>query len=204
MKAIATITAETEQAPACWCSNSVSENNPDKLEKSPKRSLRRFRTNPETGSLLRAYPDCRMLHPAWSRLWTVSLGFVPIPPTDREKCSPLYHSDTPKNNVPRGEFEMMYSTTEKLGPEIPMTQDRASFEHVALSSENSHRGGVEYQTITTIMQRHGHKDVDTIKMDIEGDEFPALATLMDKYTGKELPVGQFLVELHHFGKNQTV
>ncbi|KAI1179027.1 hypothetical protein F4777DRAFT_535349 [Nemania sp. FL0916] len=41
-------------------------------------------------------------------------------------------------------------------------------------------------------------------MDIEGDEFPALTTLMDEYTGKELPIGQLLVEIHHFGENRTV
>ncbi|KAJ8115445.1 hypothetical protein ONZ43_g4664 [Nemania bipapillata] len=54
------------------------------------------------------------------------------------------------------------------------------------------------------MREHGHTYVDIVKMDIEGDEFPALTTLMDEYADKELPIGQLLVEVHHFGENQTV
>ncbi|KAF2964195.1 hypothetical protein GQX73_g9373 [Xylaria multiplex] len=95
-------------------------------------------------------------------------------------------------------------TTDGFGPEISTNDSGTSFEKLALGGEDGHRNDVEYQTLTSIMQRLGHDYVDIIKMDIEGDEFPALTKLMDENAGKELPIGQLLVEFHHWGENQTV
>ncbi|KAI1144867.1 methyltransferase domain-containing protein [Nemania diffusa] len=83
-------------------------------------------------------------------------------------------------------------TTDNFGPEISSANNnRTSFERLALGGEDGRRdNNVEYQTLTSIMRRLGHDYVDIIKMDIEGDEFPALTTLMDEYADKELPIGQ--------------
>ncbi|KAH9985003.1 hypothetical protein F4779DRAFT_322306 [Xylariaceae sp. FL0662B] len=95
-------------------------------------------------------------------------------------------------------------TTEGFGPEVLKTDERAFFEKVAISGNNSLKDGIEFRTLSRIMGQHGHEYVDIVKMDIEGDEYAVLTTLMDEYAGMELPIGQLLVEFHHFDQTRTV
>lgn len=46
------------------------------------------------------------------------------------------------------------------------------------------------------MEMNGHDYIDILKMDVEGAEFAGLGKFMDDYEGRELPIGQFLVEVH--------
>ncbi|KXH49507.1 hypothetical protein CSIM01_03795 [Colletotrichum simmondsii] len=60
----------------------------------------------------------------------------------------------------------------------------------------------EFLSIKSIMKKLGHDYVDLIKMDIEGDEFPTLESFLEDYAkggeleGKEVPVGQMVIEIH--------
>ncbi|WYZ40928.1 hypothetical protein EsH8_IV_001269 [Colletotrichum jinshuiense] len=60
----------------------------------------------------------------------------------------------------------------------------------------------EFLSIKSIMKKLGHDYVDLIKMDIEGDEFPALESFLGDFAkggdgkGGEVPVGQLVVEIH--------
>ncbi|TEA14312.1 hypothetical protein C8034_v003520 [Colletotrichum sidae] len=61
---------------------------------------------------------------------------------------------------------------------------------------------IEFLSIESIMSKLGHDYVDIIKMDIEGDEFPTIESFFkdfergEKYEGKEVPVGQLVIEIH--------
>ncbi|TDZ28854.1 hypothetical protein C8035_v003842 [Colletotrichum spinosum] len=60
----------------------------------------------------------------------------------------------------------------------------------------------EFLSIRSIMAKLGHDYVDIVKMDIEGDEFPTIESFFkdfergEKYEGKEVPVGQLVIEIH--------
>ncbi|OHE98321.1 hypothetical protein CORC01_06317 [Colletotrichum orchidophilum] len=60
----------------------------------------------------------------------------------------------------------------------------------------------DFLSIKSIMKKMGHDYVDLIKMDIEGDEFPTLESFLGDYAqggqleGKEVPVGQLVIEIH--------
>ena len=58
-------------------------------------------------------------------------------------------------------------------------------------------------TIHDLMKLNGHTFIDIMKMDIEGAEFDALASLIEsvleqrgRYGNASLPVGQLLLEVH--------
>lgn len=52
---------------------------------------------------------------------------------------------------------------------------------------------VPCEDLATLMQKHGHKHIDLLKIDIEGAEYEVLEDLLKK----RLPVKQVLVEFHH-------
>ncbi|KAL0777360.1 hypothetical protein CaCOL14_006877 [Colletotrichum acutatum] len=68
----------------------------------------------------------------------------------------------------------------------------------------------EFLSINSIMKKLGHDYVDLIKMDIEGDEFPTLESFLGDYAkggeleGKEVPVGQMVIEIHVPEKGPTI
>ncbi len=95
-------------------------------------------------------------------------------------------------------------STDGFGPEVVTGHNRAYFEKIGVRGEDSHQNGTEFQSLKSIMQRHRHTYVDIVKMDIEGDEFPALSALMDEYTDQKIPIGQLLVKIHFFDTDNTV
>ena len=58
--------------------------------------------------------------------------------------------------------------------------------------ENKDEIMVEMQTIERIAEKHGHKFIDILKMDIEGSEF----VVFDSLDFKKIEFGQILVEFH--------
>ncbi|KAG0230072.1 hypothetical protein BGW42_001176 [Actinomortierella wolfii] len=54
--------------------------------------------------------------------------------------------------------------------------------------------GVNWQTLSTIMQRLGHTWIDILKVDIEGMEYDVFRGVMDEYD--VLPFSQLQIELH--------
>ncbi|KAL0932234.1 uncharacterized protein CTRU02_213187 [Colletotrichum truncatum] len=64
------------------------------------------------------------------------------------------------------------------------------------------KDNTEFLSIKSIMKKLGHDYVDLIKMDIEGDEFPALESFLEEFSrggdreGEEVPIGQLVIEIH--------
>jgi len=52
---------------------------------------------------------------------------------------------------------------------------------------------VKVESLSTIMQRLGHKEIDLLKMDIEGAEYKVIDDLIKD----KLPIRQIAVEFHH-------
>lgn len=76
--------------------------------------------------------------------------------------------------------------------------DRMHFAKVGIASHDYYDDTIKAQlfSIGSIMDKLGHDYVDLIKMDIEGDEFPVLDSFLKEFKGKELPVGQLVIEIH--------
>lgn len=56
---------------------------------------------------------------------------------------------------------------------------------------------VEVKTLKTIMRELGHKEIDLLKMDIEGEEY----MVVDNIINSGIKPGQLLIEFHHRFKN---
>jgi len=52
---------------------------------------------------------------------------------------------------------------------------------------------VECQSLSTLMQRHGHNHIDLLKIDIEGPEYEVIDDLLER----KLDIRQICVEYHH-------
>ncbi|KIY67323.1 hypothetical protein CYLTODRAFT_422660 [Cylindrobasidium torrendii FP15055 ss-10] len=98
------------------------------------------------------------------------------------------------------------STTKSFGPQIPRTQSaRAHFTRVGLSGTtvpaNSEHG--PSYPLETIMEKNGHDHIDILRVDVESAEFDTFAAMLAPYvrSGKPLPFGQLLLEIHVWNKN---
>ncbi|KAF9875429.1 hypothetical protein CkaCkLH20_07249 [Colletotrichum karsti] len=84
-----------------------------------------------------------------------------------------------------------------LGARYP---DRTHFFKTAVAGYDFYDEGdrTEFLSVKSIMKKLGHDYVDLVKMDIEGDEFPALEAFLEEFreAGREVPVGQLVVEIH--------
>lgn len=80
---------------------------------------------------------------------------------------------------------------------------RANFTKMGISKVTNLDTNPPTSTIHDLMKANGHSFIDIMKMDIEGAEFDALASLIHstleergRYGNATLPVGQLLVEVH--------
>ncbi|KAF7979842.1 hypothetical protein HWV62_40585 [Athelia sp. TMB] len=89
-------------------------------------------------------------------------------------------------------------SVDKFGPEIdevPELKKRAHFKPYALGGKDEPRSTPPYYTLATLMAMNNHTFIDVLKIDIEGGEFDALASLVDAYPD-QLPFGQLQLEIH--------
>jgi len=95
--------------------------------------------------------------------------------------------------------------TKSLGPDIPRGQAaRTHFSPFGLAGTDKH-GPTDrpaMYTLETLMELNGHSYIDILKVDTEGLEFEALATVIKPYleSGKPLPFGQLVIEIHLWSK----
>lgn len=61
--------------------------------------------------------------------------------------------------------------------------------------ENKHDYMYVLEIFLTNMANYRHSS-DILKIDIEGAEYKTFDAFMDSYAGKELPIGQILIEIH--------
>lgn len=80
---------------------------------------------------------------------------------------------------------------------------RANFTKMGISKITDLESSPPMSTIHDLMKLNGHTFIDIMKMDIEGAEFDALASLIEsvleqrgRYGNASLPVGQLLLEVH--------
>ncbi|KAN0124167.1 hypothetical protein V8E53_003920 [Lactarius tabidus] len=91
------------------------------------------------------------------------------------------------------------------GPGItncPELRGRADLKTYALGGTNNHsdNGNLKFCTLNSLMDLNGHTFIDTLKVDIEGGEFDALATFLTANAERDvLPVGQLQLEIHARG-----
>ncbi|KAG7040330.1 hypothetical protein JMJ77_0003366 [Colletotrichum scovillei] len=95
-------------------------------------------------------------------------------------------------------------TVDGWGKGLEAYPNRTHFFKTAVAEYDYYDEGekTEFLSIKSIMQKLRHDYVDLIKMDIEGDEFPTLESFLGDYVkggeleGKEVPVGQMVIEIH--------
>jgi len=86
-----------------------------------------------------------------------------------------------------------------FGPEvrnIPYLKQRSHFQQWGLAGEDGPDNNPPMYTLQTLMKMNGHKFIDLLKIDVEGYEFPALASLFKAFKGRPLPIGQLQLEIH--------
>lgn len=92
-------------------------------------------------------------------------------------------------------------TVDSFGPQLTeVAAGRTHFARLGLSdkTELDKPNSPPFASVQDLMAANGHDHIDVIKMDIEGSEFMVMDSLVAHFrgAGKEVPVGQFLVEIH--------
>ncbi|OJD33866.1 methyltransferase domain protein [Diplodia corticola] len=96
-------------------------------------------------------------------------------------------------------------SVERIGPQIAeKDSSRVQFMKIGLGDQDALVDGQRFLTLQSIISAFGHQYIDILKMDIEGAEFKALDAFMETYKGKDLPVGQILIEIHLWAAPQNV
>lgn len=83
----------------------------------------------------------------------------------------------------------------------PSNRARAHFFQRGISGTTDVTQDPPYYSIADLMKENGHDYIDVLKMDIEFAEFDATDGLLRDFPadqGFELPIGQFMVEIHFF------
>jgi len=87
-----------------------------------------------------------------------------------------------------------------FGPEIEqdsLLRARSHFFPYALGPRDSPNGDPPTYTLQTLMKRNGHKFIDILKIDIEGNEYDSLHSFFDSFPADApLPIGQVQMEVH--------
>lgn len=91
-------------------------------------------------------------------------------------------------------------TVDTFGPQLlhSEAQGRAHFTRAGIAGNTDQSMHPPFVTIQDLMAINGHDHIDVLKMDIEGFEFEAMDSVIGHFMdqGKEVPIGQFLVEIH--------
>ncbi|KAK1623868.1 methyltransferase domain-containing protein [Colletotrichum phormii] len=103
-------------------------------------------------------------------------------------------------------------TVDDWGKGLEAYSNRTHFFQTAVAEYDYYyeKEKTEFLSIKSIMKKLGHEYVNLVKMDIEGDEFPTLESFLGDYTkggeleGKEVPVGQMVIEIHVPEKGPTI
>lgn len=82
-------------------------------------------------------------------------------------------------------------TEQKIGHPLKSTNPRIHFETLAIAGTDSS----SKKTLKTLMDENGHKFIDILKIDVEGDEYESLEKMLVDF--EHLPFGQLLVKLHN-------
>lgn len=77
--------------------------------------------------------------------------------------------------------------------EPPENQDFVSCTVVEAANASKNAFEVPVKRLAAIMKELGHRHIDILKMDIEGEEYPVIADILES----NLDVKQILVEFHH-------
>lgn len=78
----------------------------------------------------------------------------------------------------------------------PGAKRRAHFTQAGISGKTDAAADPPFYSIQDLMAMNGHTHIDVLKMDIEGAEFASMASLLKFFGREEVPVGQFMVEIH--------
>jgi len=84
-------------------------------------------------------------------------------------------------------------------------RSRAHFTQAGISGVTDEKNDPPFYSIQDLMAKNGHTYLDILKIDIEYSEFSALQSLNAAFAasaGQEFPIGQILIEIHLFGKNE--
>lgn len=88
----------------------------------------------------------------------------------------------------------------KFGPQLHQIEaaGRAHFTQAGIAGTSDAVRDPPFYSIQDIMALNGHDHIDVMKMDIEGYEFESMTSLIKFFLdqGMEVPVAQFLVEIH--------
>ena len=82
-------------------------------------------------------------------------------------------------------------------------KSRAHFTQAGIAGKTDTAREPPFYSIQDLMEMNGHDHVDILKMDIEGSEFESLTSLLQHFGGKEVPVGQIMIEVHLEGDRMT-
>lgn len=87
-----------------------------------------------------------------------------------------------------------------FGPQLRASeaQGRAHFTRAGIAGRSNATGSPPFLSVQDLMAANGHDHVDVLKMDIEGFEFEAMDSVVAHFRdqGREVPIAQFLVEIH--------
>ncbi|KAF6811786.1 hypothetical protein CSOJ01_05514 [Colletotrichum sojae] len=81
----------------------------------------------------------------------------------------------------------------------PKNRDRAHFLQAGIAGKTDKAHDPPFYSIADLMKMNGHDYVDILKMDIEGSEYASMDALSEDFpisAGEDLPIGQFMVEIH--------
>lgn len=91
-------------------------------------------------------------------------------------------------------------SVDKFGPALKgfEAQNRAHFVQAGIAGKTDIHAAPAFYSIQDLMQINGHDHIDVLKMDIEGYEFEAMRSVVEHFLskGEEVPIAQFLVEIH--------
>lgn len=91
-------------------------------------------------------------------------------------------------------------TVDKFGPQLHEIEaaGRAHFTKAGIAGETDTHKSPPFYSIQDLMATNGHDHIDILKMDIEGFEFESMTSVIRYFTsrGLEVPISQFLVEIH--------
>ena len=90
------------------------------------------------------------------------------------------------------------SSVSNFGEQLtdPGAKSRAHFTQAGISGKTDSKADPPFYSIQDLMALNGHDHIDVLKMDIEGSEFESMASLLKFFGREEVPVGQFMVEIH--------
>jgi hypothetical protein len=73
---------------------------------------------------------------------------------------------------------------------------RAHFSKIGIAGKTDKTQDPPYYSIADLIEKNGHTPVDILKMDIEGYEFEALASLLKAFEDADVPTSQMLIVVH--------